>query len=227
MMQGPWKRRLVIALVLCVLAFSLGPLTVIAQDSDNLAPTLPPPEPALHQFHLVAGWNLISLPFATDPSPLVVFADLPKPWYLVEYDAIEHTYHPYTQISLQPGVGYWLRAPEAVNFTLQGTSVPIRHVRSLYEGWNLVGYPFLGEISWDDAAKAKVEWGGQIYSLQQAYDSGILSADIYSWREDRYFSVKTELRKFQPGYGYWVKLNSPLPGVEGSADTAVNLVFEP
>ncbi|MCX5976565.1 MAG: hypothetical protein NTV33_06990 [Coprothermobacterota bacterium] len=225
MVQGPWKRRLVFALVLCVLAFSLGPLTVIAQDSDDLATTYPPPEPALHQFHLIAGWNLISLPFVTDPSPLVVFADLPKPWYLVEYDSIEHTYHPYTQISLQPGVGYWLRVPEAVNLTLQGTSIPIRHLRALYEGWNLVGYPFLGEISWDDAAKVKVEWRDQTYSLQQAFDAGILAGDIYSWREDRYFSVKNELRKFTPGYGYWVKLNEPLPGGEGPA--AANLVFEP
>ena len=219
MIQEMWKRRLIFFLSLCVLTFSLGILPAIAEDGTA--------EPVLHQFHLVAGWNLISLPFVTDPSPLLVFAGLPAPWFLAEYDAVEHSYHPYTQVSLRPGVGYWLRVPEAVNFTLQGTSVTVRNSCNLLEGWNLVGYPFLGEIGWDDTARARLEWGGQIYSLQQAFDAGILAGDIYSWREDRYFSVKNELRKFSPGYGYWVKLNVPSPGGEGVQYVSANLVFEP
>ncbi|MEI6309625.1 MAG: hypothetical protein WCP58_08295 [bacterium] len=228
MIQETWKRSMIFFLSLCVLTFSLGILPAIAKDGAVAEPSvaIPPPEPVLHQFNLVAGWNLISLPFATDPSPLVVFAELPKPWFLAEYDAVEHVYHPYTQISLRPGVGYWLRVPEAVNFTLQGAAVTVRNACALLEGWNLVGYPFPGEISWDDAAKVQVERGGQIYSLQQAFDAGILAGDIYSWREDRYFSVKNELRQFTPGYGYWVKLNG-FPTMDGIAAGSANLVFEP
>ncbi|MCX5970499.1 MAG: hypothetical protein NTV14_03210, partial [Coprothermobacterota bacterium] len=228
MIKETWKRRLIFVLMLCVLTFSLGPPLAIAEDGAVADPgvSMPLPEPILHQFHLVAGWNLISLPFVTDPSPLVVFAELPKPWFLAEYDPVEHSYHPYTQVSLRPGVGYWLRVPEAVNFTLQGTSVTLRNAYPLVEGWNLVGYPFPVEVSWDDATKAKVERGGHTYSLQQAFDAGILSADIYSWRDDRYFSVMSELRKFSPGYGYWIKLNN-LPVMDGNAVESVNLVFEP
>lgn len=222
-----WQRYLVVLLSFCVLVLSFGLPPAIAQDGDLSAPTLPLAKPALHQFHLIAGWNMISLPFATDPSPLVVFADLPKPWFLAEYDPVAQCYHPYTQISLRPGVGYWLHVPQAVGLTIQGTSVAIRHTCALSLGWNLVGYPFLGEISWDDAAKVKVERAGQTYSIQQAFDAGILSPDIFSWREDRYFSVKGELGKFQPGYGYWVRLNTPLPAGVGTTEQSVNLVFEP
>ena len=228
MINEMWKRRLIFVLLLCVLTFSLGPPLAIAEEGTAADPVLttPPPEPILHQFHLVAGWNLISLPFVTDPSPLVVFAELPQPWFLAEYDAVEHSYHPYTQVSLRPGVGYWLRVPEAVNFTLQGTSVTLRNAYPLVEGWNMVGYPFPVEVSWDSVARAKVERGGETYSLQEAFDTGILSADIYSWRENGYFSVKNELRKFSPGYGYWIKLNS-LPTMDGFAAEPVSLVFEP
>ena len=102
MIKETWKRRLIFVLVLCVLTFSLGILPAIAEDGAAADPGLaiPPPEPVLHQFHLVAGWNLISLPFVTDPSPLVVFAELPAPWFLAEYDAVEHSYHPLSLIHI-------------------------------------------------------------------------------------------------------------------------------
>ncbi|MCX5977870.1 MAG: hypothetical protein NTV33_13900 [Coprothermobacterota bacterium] len=219
---------MILFLSLCVLTFSLGILPPIAKDgaTTDVNASTPPPESVLHQFHLGAGWNLISLPFVTDPSPLVVFAELPTPWFLAEYDAVENAYHPYTQVSLRPGVGYWLRVPEAVNFTLQGTAITVRNTCALLKGWNLVGYPFPWEISWDDAARVRVERGGQFYSLQQAFDAGILAGDIYSWREGRYFSVKNELRQFTPGYGYWVKLNG-FSTMDGIAPGSANLVFEP
>ncbi|MEI6531138.1 MAG: hypothetical protein WCN99_06595, partial [bacterium] len=63
MIKETWKRRLVFVLVLCVLSFSLSILPAIAEDGAAADPSAatPLPEPVLHQFHLVAGWNLISL----------------------------------------------------------------------------------------------------------------------------------------------------------------------
>ncbi len=225
MIKETWKRRLIFFLSLCVLTFSLGSPLAIAEDGAAADPSaaIPPPEPACFQFNLIQGWNMISLPFATDPSPLVVFAELPKPWYLVEYDPVEQRYIPYAQIALKPGVGYWLYSSQAIRFIVTGIPLAVLSVHPLSLGWNLVGYPFLREVSVQDALKVRVNRGGQSYSLEEAFQTGILSAGVYTfWGGERYLSVKDDIGRFQPGLAYWVKVNA-LPAAAGESLAAVPL----
>lgn len=229
-----WQVRLVwcALLVFLPLSFGFGPVLAVAPPpaSDSSAGSANPANapfvnsasPSLFQFHLNQGWNLISIPLITDPSPLVVFADLPRPWSLAEWDAVSSSYLPYSQISLRPGVGYWLYLPSAATITVSGQAVTSRLRRTLSPGWNLFGVPFLEEFHWD---RVWIHRGELVFSLDQAIQSGIIGSRIYTWWPGgRYLSVREDLQHFRPGVGFWIRLNPPSPGIAVAEETSVEIL---
>ena len=154
------------------------------------------------QFQLTSGWNMISLPLITDPNPLNVFSSLSGTWYLYQWDPVSRSYKGKDQISLQPGIGLWLRVQSPQSLTVQGTPFSGTEMRlSLSLGWNLVGYPFLSTLNWSDV---RIGVGSNEYTLDQAASLGVISPYLYWWNGTGYANVK-DLGKFEAGKGYWIR----------------------
>jgi hypothetical protein len=145
---------------------------------------------------------MISLPLITDPNPLNVFSGITGIWSLYQWDPISSSYKGKSQISLQPGIGYWFKVQTLQTVTIQGTPYSNSEMRlDLPLGWNLVGYPFLSSMSWADV---RIGVGSNEYTLDQAASSGIISSQIYWWNGTSYVKVK-DLGAFEAGKGYWIR----------------------
>ncbi len=153
-------------------------------------------------FNLTQGWNMISLPLVTDTNPSVVFAGISGTWYLYQWDPLSQSYRGKDQISLQPGVGLWLRVQSSQTITVQGIPYSAGEMRlNLSRGWNLVGYPYLTSMNWGDV---RIGVGANEYTLDQASSLGIISPYLYTWSGTDYSNVR-DLGKFEGGKGYWVR----------------------
>jgi hypothetical protein len=162
---------------------------------------LPVPPTLPFTLHLQPKWNMISLPFITDPNPSNVFSSLTGTWYLYQWDPINRVYLTKNQITLEPGEGYWLKVSTPQDLVVQGQPYNQDLTLSLSLGWNLVGYPFLSSSSW---SSPRIIYNGNLYTLDQAAANNIITPYVYTWNGTSYDNVKS-LGSFQPGKGYWFK----------------------
>jgi len=152
-------------------------------------------------FSLNSGWNMISLPLVTNPDPLSAFSGISGTWYLYQWDPVSYSYKGREQISLQPGMGYWLWVQYPQTVAVQGSPYSGSEMRlSLSFGWNLMGYPFLSPMNWGDV---RIGVGSNEYTLDQAGSLGIVSPYLYWWNGTSYANLR-DLGKFEPGKGYWI-----------------------
>jgi len=156
---------------------------------------------ATFTYSLQSGWNMISLPLVTDTNPLNLFSEITGAWYLYQWDPVSYSYKGRDEILLQPGRGYWLWVQSPQTISIQGASYSANEMRlSLSFGWNLMGYPFLSPMNWEDV---RIEVGSNEYTLDQAASLGIISPYLYWWNGTNYSSLK-DLGSFEPGKGFWM-----------------------
>jgi len=166
------------------------------------------------QLSLSPGWNLISLPL----SPLIAditdalgsidgnydlaYAyhawDAGDPWKKYNIAALDFL-NDLTDIS--ETVGVWIRVDEAVELKVSG-SLPSSPEIALYEGWNLVGYPWETTLELTEAL-ASIDG---LYDLVYAYKA---------WESDdpwKKYNVAAQpwlndLTEMGPGWGYWIRVS--------------------
>ena len=171
-------------------------------SNDNFAIYDLPPSPTV-TLSLLGGWNLISLPLITSPTPTEVFSALPQGWALFAWDAANSRYLGGVQISLVPGMGYWLKLPGSnpLSYLISGqlvTSDPF--LVPLSNGWNMVGTPYLTNIPWE---KARLRYLGNDYTLNEAVTQNYIAGAVYYWTGIGYGNAAGG--NFEPGKGYWLK----------------------
>jgi len=83
------------------------------------------------EFTLYAGWNLISIPLFPDNS--TVSALFPNAE--VSYEFKSGAYYPVS--TLLPGVGYWIKIPQASTYQIYGQSFT-SNTMTLSVGWYLI-----------------------------------------------------------------------------------------
>lgn len=171
---------------------------------SNEATVYLPPLTKTLTLPLQTGWNQISLPFQLEgASPAEVFAGLPSGWLLVQFDATLAAYQSVSQ--LRPGTGYWLRITASTGFPVKATplSTPTLSI-PLALGWNLVGSPFLANLTW---VELWLEKNSQRELLPQAVALGWIQPVIYRWLGSEYQDAY--LGSPQAGAGYWLKALQP------------------
>ena len=164
-----------------------------AYDSATAAPAL----------HLQPGWNLISLPLITSPAPATVFANLPAGWVLYAWDAVNSRYLGGGQVSLAPGVGYWLKLPGSTPLDYPLTGSPVADnsfLVPLSNGWNLVGAPYNANVAWGNV---RLRYLGNDYTLPDAVNQNYIAGAVYYWTGTSYGNAAGG--NFEPGRGYWLR----------------------
>ncbi len=154
------------------------------------------------------GWNLISLPLQPDnTSVFSVFppdeVDYVSVWTYYgdlwkRYDFESPFPHLNDLYDLEVGRGYWINMVDDDVVTIEGSLV--EDTVHLTNGWNLVGYNALASQSVIDAMSS-IE--GNYTSVWQ-YDGG----DWYRYDLDNPFPHLNDLHVMEPGYGYWINVNS-------------------
>jgi hypothetical protein len=166
---------------------------------------LPPPSNSFN-LNLSQGWNAISLPLVTDPRPATVFQGVSGDWALFWWDPTlpgpngmgGYVINP----DLAPGKGYWMKifgGSQVV--TISGSPCQESPFNiPLYSGWNMIGNPFLKEMS---VGLILVETQGGLMTIEEAMNTGVISP-FFLYNGTGYDLIFASGR-FVPGKGYWVK----------------------
>jgi len=166
---------------------------------------LPPPS-NFFNLNLSQGWNAISLPLVTDPRPATVFQGVKGDWALFWWDPTlpgpngmgGYVMNP----NLAPGKGYWMKifgGSQVV--TISGSPCQESPFNiPLYSGWNMIGNPFLKEMS---VGLILVETQGGLMTIEEAMNTGVISP-FFLYNGTGYELIFAS-GQFVPGKGYWVK----------------------
>ncbi|MGB9834957.1 MAG: lectin like domain-containing protein, partial [bacterium] len=101
-------------------------------------------------YSLNSGWNMISLPLVTSPSPSAVFGGLPSGWRIFSWDPTLPGYRMNQDVTLEVGEGYWLKSPSSLEYTVEGTPFSGDLTIPLSVGWHMIGSPYLEEVSFSE-----------------------------------------------------------------------------
>ncbi|MCE5324382.1 Ig-like domain-containing protein [bacterium] len=162
----------------------------------------------------IAMVSLPIIPDETDPKMAVGFYS--NSWAMYDTLANEYVMYPDEQTYFDPanetpGRGFWVRFG-STRITPTGM-IPSQESDAtihLYAGWNIIGNPFVSNVTWDPDA-IKVSYSGHTYSLSEADDL----VGNYAWGWDpeagSYYLVydKTEVSDavgvLAPWQAFWVK----------------------
>lgn len=147
------------------------------------------------------GWNLISLPVSLPETevgrvlaPVAGKYDIVWGFHNGQWQSYDPGSPAWSTLSdLRPGRGYWVDMNQAALLPVSGP--PVASGIALGPGWNLVGYNFLGGIG---AAAAFEGLSGNVTNVWQ-YDQGVWR--VFDLRNPGF----SDLRRLEPGFGYWVK----------------------
>jgi hypothetical protein len=176
-------------------------------------------DPAKCTYHLVEGWNLISLPFeVADNSVPGVFPaevqdnmltfwgwnELEQNWVFYGTDPDDWYYTQFPDLtSVEPGHGYWVEMAEGtdVTFTITGTSLYDEpNIAPVNNGWTLMG-PLYQEAGIAPAVM-----------YPDAFTVWEWNADEQNWvfygadPEDWYYTQFSPLTELHLGQGTWVEM---------------------
>jgi len=152
-------------------------------------------------YPLNSGWNMISLPLVTSPSPSEVFGGLPSGWRIFSWDPTLPGYRMNEQVTLEVGEGYWLKSPGALEYTVEGTPFSGELTIPLTVGWHMIGSPYLEEVSFSEV---RILSGGASCTLEEAASRGIIGRYLFLWDGSQY-QIANTVGKFEPGKGYWIR----------------------
>ncbi|HEY6072740.1 MAG TPA: Ig-like domain-containing protein, partial [Anaerolineales bacterium] len=168
----------------------------------------------LHVLSLQPGWNLVSLALhPADTAVASVLSSLGDRFDLVyawdgdwlRADIIPQTTD--TLTALDEKQGFWVHiTPGSPVILAASGAFPASTSHSLTNGWNLVGFPAAGPADLPAVFGSQPPNPLQVYAFHpedisdpwKLYDSA-----APGWVQD--------LHALAPGWGYWVRLNSPLP----------------
>jgi len=165
--------------------------------------------PPLQSFDLSLkpGWNQISLPLVTNPSPMVVFGRLPVPLLLFQYDPLNRVYLGLDQVALKPGVGYWLKAGlvAPITTTLTGYSSEVEEWSLDFPvGWNMAGLPIPFDLP---LSSLQVRANGSLLAWGDAVSLGLIASPPL-WFDGTVYQPCEPL--MEAGKGYWWRALQPL-----------------
>ncbi len=129
--------------------------------------------------HIVAGWNMISIPVI----PVICRKDSLFPHSGSQAFAYEGSY--ITRDTLMSGIGYWLKFSAADTMRFHGLGILCDSV-PVTQGWNMIG-----SISVPVPVSTII-----------TDSAGVVFSDFFGYKGS-YLKVDT----IQPGFGYWIKVN--------------------
>ena len=167
-------------------------------------------------YHLVPGWNLISVPLNVSDTSIegffpadvrsgmltlwawdaskqdwVFYGSDPNDWYYSQYPALTN---------VETGRGYWVEMNKSVNFTVEGTA-PVSAPASplpLVKGWNLVGLTGVGSSS----PGALYPGAFTVWNWDPVAQNWVFyGSDPSDW----YYSQYPALSSLHAGQGNWVE----------------------
>lgn len=155
---------------------------------------------------LVAGWNMVSVPYEpVDPSAYAVFdhcGSLYNQLFLYVPGA-GYGYYPGDFTEVHAGVGYWLKLTAAVSEDVVGHRVGDPAPVPLEAGWNLVGHPQDGDVA---LSACSVTDGIQTLSFAEAGSAGWIQPVMYCYVPGSgYQSQDAGSGVLVPWRGYWLK----------------------
>jgi len=163
-----------------------------------------------HEIDLEAGWNLVSFNLTpSDPDIEVVLEEIMDDVDLVYgWNGATGTWLRFdpavgfgnTLEELDETMGFWINMDDAATLTVVGTEPTTTDI-SLYDGWNLMGYP---SDSGDDLPGALSDITGK-YNLVMAYHAADTS-DPWKLYEPDVPDWVTDLDQLDPGWGYWIDM---------------------
>jgi RHS repeat-associated protein len=236
----PWNPLLAQLILACFLVTAPGALAQTRQEPPSppgqaLGPavrqpfTTPAAATAEGGIALVPGWNLISLPAEPDnidPASVLssISGQLAVAWAYDACSADPWRRHapaaPAGENSLQSidhRIGLWVEAAAPATLAVSG-SLPAETTIQLCQGWNLIGAP-LGEPR--PVASALASIAGK-YTLLFGYDATdpadpweVFSVSVPDWAND--------LRRLQPGRGYWLYATEDATLVFGEAGEGLDV----
>jgi parallel beta-helix repeat protein len=129
------------------------PYVLNSNNQDNY-PLMLPYKPLENYMILKQGWNMVSLPFIQEEQNLTRVLGSIDSWYdaVQWYDPIDPWKHhkvgkPYGNdlFELNETMGFWIHItnPGDTIFIYNGTKPTSNQTITLYQGWNMVGYPSL------------------------------------------------------------------------------------
>jgi parallel beta-helix repeat protein len=170
-----------------------------------------------YTYHLVAGWNLVSIPLDVADSsiegffPESVGSSIVDIWgwnestqnwvfYCHDPDSIYYDYYP-ALTELETGRAYWVDIPVEASFEVQG-AVPDGAPQSpvpLVSSWNFIGPTGLSPQTPAGLYQSAVDvWG---------WDESAQNWIFYCPDPDNmYYDYYPGLTQVQPGHGYWVDM---------------------
>ena len=165
--------------------------------------------PPLQSFDLSLkpGWNQVSLPLVTNPSPMVVFGGLPAPLLLFQYDPFNRVYFGINQVALKPGVGYWLKAAlvSPITATLTGYPGEVEAWSMDFPvGWNMAGVPIPYDLP---LSSLQVRANGSLFAWGDAVSLGLIASPPLWFDGTAYQPCEPVM---EPGKGYWWRALQPL-----------------
>ena len=165
---------------------------------------------------LNTGWNLVSVPVqAADMSAATLFGSVSNFNIAWGYNASDtgdpwEVYDPGLPpaardlVVVNPDYGYWVKVTGTDYLNVSGDTIDSLSI-TLRQGWNLVGYPFVTSRSAATGVSGlsnfKTAWGfysSDVGDPWKVYDTALPPA-------------ARDMTNFEPGYGYWIKMNSQEP----------------
>ena len=140
--------------------------------------------PETHTYSTTPGWHLKANPILySDLATDTVFSPLSD---LFSYDASEQIY--INEDTFSFGTGYTLFSPQSNIYTLQRNLYPSLYELQLYQGWNLLPYPFLNSTTINSI---NVGFLNHTLSFEQAVSLNLLSNYFFSLRDNVYVPTTT------------------------------------
>ena len=146
------------------------------------------------------GWNLFSLPLVQDNSSVSeVLKSIDGNYDVIWiYDAKEARWRSSTSdlTDINRTMGLWIHMKNTCNLSVVG-AVPDSSDITLYEGWNLVGYPSLKTRNLNDVLSG-ITW--QAVQYYNAFDAN----DPWKHNSTNKPDNLNDLKEMKPGRGYWI-----------------------
>ncbi len=160
------------------------------------------------------GWNMFSAPLIAYPVGFEAqLSDYLRRGIVYHWEAAAHRYlwdiwpdvDWDTNMTPEPGRGYWIKVTDKTEVEFRGISVPDEaFFIPLAKAWNQIGHPFVFTVDW---SAARVRKGDEVVTIEEAHARGWVRKFLYWWlpEEGQYDWAAAPDGSLNPGWGYWVR----------------------